>query len=78
MLSNKLAGKSIKEKIAFVRKEISICKVQYHTLKKIPAHVYYDQVEELYSVLHKLQKEDPLETFCRDNPSDLECRVYDN
>lgn len=80
MLSQKLAGKTIRDKIMFVRKEIVRYNVQFHTLKKMPAVVYYDQIEELYNVLHKLKQEeqDPLEMWCRDNPSDFECRTYDN
>lgn len=81
MLSLKLAGKTIKEKIAYVRKEISVRHVQFHTMKTMSAHVYYDQIEELHSVLHKLKNKDqidPLDKWCAENPSDLECRVYDD
>ncbi|GMN34657.1 hypothetical protein TIFTF001_004809 [Ficus carica] len=44
--------------------------------------VAWDEVEEISQAKadfrRKLEKEDPLESFCQDHPETDECRVYDN
>lgn len=44
--------------------------------------VAWDEVEEISQAKadfrRKLEKEDPLESFCQDYPETDECRVYDN
>ena len=74
---------SINKRICNVRKEIIINKIKFYTQKSIPANIYYDQMEELYSTLDKLKlkeniiRNDLLEDWCKENPRDFECRIYE-
>ena len=50
----------------------------------IDPRVFHDQAHELQAVLGRLQRKrqmlvsaDPLEAWCKENPSDFECRLYD-
>jgi hypothetical protein len=74
---------SIHKKMCNVRKEMIINKIKFYTQKTIPANIYYDQIEELNSTLDKLKNKeniickDILEDWCKENPSDFECRIYE-
>lgn len=42
---------------------------------------HWDDVEELFEELSEYKKsvkKDPMEIFCQEHPSDLECRIYDS
>ncbi|EXB36920.1 hypothetical protein L484_016525 [Morus notabilis] len=50
--------------------------------KSAECKVAWDEVEEISQAKAdfrlKLQKEDPLESFCQEHPETDECRLYDN
>lgn len=76
---NRLPNTRLSQQIASVRMEI---KAVHLARKNMPVAVFHDQLEELHSTLAKLKekqiKRDVLEVWCEENPSDFECRVYDN
>lgn len=78
-----LTSKMLKQRITKVRQEIKVQTVKYHVMRHMPEKVYYDQMEELNATLSRLRKQleqyesDPLEQWCKENPSDFECRTYD-
>jgi len=72
----------LRDKILRIKREIIVNEIKY-SRKIISQKVFYDQQEELFSVLHKMKqkeaeiKSDTLEHWCKENPSDFECKIYD-
>lgn len=80
MLQQKLSKMTSSERIMHVKRQIHVWKLQH---KYIHNKVYHDQLDELYTVLDKLEKADraqtidPLEKHCESHPGDGGCREYD-
>jgi|688.fasta_scaffold1050432_1 hypothetical protein len=75
---NKLTNKPIRNKIAIVTKQIRHLKGHH---KSLPPKVFYDQLEEMESVLYRLKKTqlnlDVLDDWCELNSNEPECRIRD-
>ena len=75
---NKLTNKPIRNKVAIVTKQIRHLKGQN---KSLPPKVFYDQLEEMESVLYRLKKTqlklDVLDDWCEFNSNEPECRIRD-
>lgn len=71
----------IRNKMAQVKKQMWRLT---HQKKVLPQAIYYDQMEELRCVFHKMKLQEKaiidagvLEVWCEEHPGDLECRLYE-